>query len=171
MTFKYHTDKRTIITTAIYIVVLSIVGLLLYLMYVGGYFSAWFISVMIALIALMALSIPRKIVVDDKQMTIYCLLEMVEIPIEDIISVERVEPSESRWLIPLFGSRGFFGYYGYYLDLATLERVRVYCTEWQNLIEIVDIYDDRYIVSSRQADELIALLEERIEPHEIGEEE
>lgn len=157
--YKYKSNKKTIIATAIHFVVLSILAVLIGFMYVGGYFSAWFISLVVALITLMTLSIPRRIIVNDNFLTITCILEIVEIPTNEIASVSRVEAGNKSLIITLFGSIGFFGYYGYYIDLATFERVRLYATEWQNLVEIVDIYDDRYIVSCRQADELIEQIE------------
>lgn len=128
-------------------------------MYVGGFFSAWFISLVAALIALVVISIPRKIIVNDETLTIYCVLEIVELQIDEIAAIQKVENSECRWLFPIFGSKGFFGYFGYYIDFSTWERVRLYATEWQNLVEIIDIYDDRYYVSCREADELIEQIE------------
>ena len=43
--------------------------------------------------------------------------------------------------------------------LKTFEKVVVYASEWKNLVEIVDIYEQRYYVSCTQADELVALLQ------------
>ena len=82
-----------------------------------------------------------------------------EIPRMEIASVQRVDPRQMRWVVPLFGGYGFFGYYGYYFDLKTFEKVVVYASEWKNLVEIVDIYEQRYYVSCTQADELVALLQ------------
>lgn len=114
---------------------------------------------MVALFALMSLSIPRKIVVKKATVEILCLLDMTEIPRMEIASVQRVDPRQMRWVVPLFGGYGFFGYYGYYFDLKTFEKVVVYASEWKNLVEIVDIYEQRYYVSCTQADELVALLQ------------
>ncbi len=157
--YKYHSDRKTYITTAVCLaILLAISGVIIY-MYVGGFFSAWFISLVAALIALVVISIPRNIVVDNDTLTILCVLEVVEIPIDDIAAIQKVENSECRWLLPIFGSRGFFGYFGYYIDFSTWERVQFYATEWQNLVEIIDIYDDRYYVSCREADLLIEHIE------------
>ena len=95
----------------------------------------------------MSLSIPRKIVVKKATVEILCLLDMTEIPRMEIASVQRVDPRQMRWVVPLFGGYGFFGYYGYYFDLKTFEKVVVYASEWKNLVEIVDIYEQRYYVS------------------------
>ncbi len=157
--YKYHANRTTIWATVIYIALMVAAALFMWFMYVGGYFSAWLISLMAALTALMTLSIPRKIIVDNETVTIKCILELVEIPTNEIASIRKIETSECRWMLPLIGSRGFFGYYGYFFDLQTFDRVRFYATEWQNLVEIVDIYDDRYYVSCRQADELIEQVE------------
>ena len=43
--------------------------------------------------------------------------------------------------------------------MKTFEKVVVYASEWKNLVEIVDIYEQRYYVSCTQADELVALLQ------------
>ena len=75
-------------------------------------------------------------------MEILCLLDMTEIPRIEIASAGRVEPRQMRWVVPLLGSYGFF---------ETLQ-------EWKNLVEIVDIYEQRYYVSCADADELVALL-------------
>ena len=139
-----------------YILVLALIGLGLHSLYIGGYLSAWFVSLVVALFALMSLSIPRKIVVKKATVEILCLLDMTEIPRMEIASVQRVDP---RRVVPLFGGYGFFGYYGYYFDLKTFEKVVVYASEWKNLVEIVDIYEQRYYVSCTQADELVALLQ------------
>ena len=138
--FKYRFSRRTLYLSAFYILVLALIGLGLHSLYIGGYLSAWFVSLVVALFALMSLS-------------------MTEIPRMEIASVQRVDPRQMRWVVPLFGGYGFFGYYGYYFDLKTFEKVVVYASEWKNLVEIVDIYEQRYYVSCTQADELVALLQ------------
>ena len=156
--FKYRFNRKTLLLSVLYLVVLALAGAGLHRLYIGGYLSAWFLTLVGALVALMALSIPRKIVVKPATVEILCLLDMTEIPRIEIASVQRMEPRQMRWVIPLLGSYGFFGYYGYYLDLKSFERVIVYASEWRNLVEIVDIYEQRYYVSCTEADELIALL-------------
>ena len=112
--FKYRFSRRTLYLSAFYILVLALIGLGLHSLYIGGYLSAWFVSLVVALFALMSLSIPRKIVVKKATVEILCLLDMTEIPRMEIASVQRVDPRQMRWVVPLFGGYGFFGYYGYY---------------------------------------------------------
>lgn len=156
--FKYRFSHRTLSIGVLYLVVLGLVVAELRQLYVGGYLSAWFLSVVFACMALMALSIPRKIVVRDATLEILCLLDMTEIPRIEIASVRRVSRRQMRWFVPLFAGYGFFGYYGHFFNLRRFERVRIYASEWNHFVEITDIYEQRYYVSCDRADELIAAL-------------
>lgn len=160
-TFRYRCDRRTLYWTLVYVVVYIGLGFGLYYLYEGDYLSAWFTSCVGALLVLMALSIPRKIVIDDAKLEVRCLLDLTELPRAEIASVRKVERQEMRWVIPLFGGCGFFGYYGHYLDLKNFERLRIYASEWRNLVEITDIYEERLWVSCSEPEQLIALLEQK----------
>ncbi len=156
--YKYRFSRRTIYVSIVYLAVFALLGWALYHLYEGGYLSAWFTSFIVALIALMALSIPRKIVVMDDRVEIRCLLDITEIRRSEIASVRRVENRRMKWFFPIFGGYGFFGYYGHFLDLRRLDRVRIYASEWRNFVEITDIYEDRLYVSCTDADRLVAEL-------------
>ena len=156
--YKYRFDRRTIYWTMTYFVIFVLLGAGLYYLYEGGYLSAWFTSFIVALIALMALSIPRRIVITQEQIEVRCLLDITEIPRSEIASVRRVDARGMKWFLPLFGSCGFFGYYGHFIDLRRLERVRIYASEWRNFVEITDIYEERLYVSCADADRLVAEL-------------
>ena len=156
--YTYRFSRRTIYVSIIYLAIFALLGWALYHLYEGGYLSAWFTSFIVALVALMALSIPRKIVVSDDRVEIRCLLDITEIRRDEIASVRRVEKRRMKWMIPIFGGYGFFGYYGHFLDLRRLDRVRIYASEWRNFVEITDIYEDRLYVSCTDADRLVAEL-------------
>lgn len=156
--YKFRFSRRVFYWSLIHLLLFTLLAGTLYLLYEGGYLSAWFTSCVVALLALMALSIPRKILVDDRKISIHCLLDMTEIPREEIASVRRVETDEMKGLIPVFGGCGFFGYYGHFFDLKEFEKVKIYATEWNHFVEIVDIYDDRYYVSCAEADKLVEQL-------------
>ena len=156
--YKYRFDRRTIYWTLVYLVVFILLGGLLYHLYEGGYLSAWVTSFIVALIALMSLSIPRRIVVSDKTVEIRCLLDITEIRRDEIASVRRVDARRMQWFVPIFGGCGFFGYYGHFIDLRRFDRVRLYASEWRNFVEITDIYEDRLYVSCADADRLVAEL-------------
>ena len=58
------------------------------------------------------------------------------------------------WL-SFLGAAGFFGYYGKFFNLKEFEIITIYASEWDNFVEITDIYDSRTYVSCREADNLI----------------
>ena len=153
--YKYSFSRHTLSLTALYIVIFLVLGVGLYYLYEGGYLSAWFFSFIVALIALMSLSIPRRIVVTDEKVEVRCLLDITEIRRDEIASVRRVDPRRMKWFFPVFGGCGFFGYYGHFLDLRRFERVKLYASEWKNFVEITDIYEDRLYVSCSDAGRLV----------------
>lgn len=156
--YKYRFDRRTLYWTLVYLIVFALLGGGLYYLYEGGYLSAWFTSFIVALIALMALSVPRKIVVTDDSVQVRCLLDITEIQRSEIASVRRVEPKGMKWIVPLFGGCGFFGYYGHFYDLRGFTRVKVYATQWRSFVEIVTVCEDRLYLSGIDADRLVAEL-------------
>ncbi|MEG2614238.1 MAG: PH domain-containing protein [Alistipes sp.] len=164
--YKYRFGRRTLYLTMIYIAVFVLLVFVLLFLYEGGYLSAWFTSFIVALVALLSLSIPRKIVVTDKKIEIRCLLDITEIQRSDIASVRRVKPREMKGIVPLFGGYGFFGYYGHYLDLKCLDHVRIYASEWRNFVEITDIYEERLYVSCSHPDRLVEELTHPATPSE-----
>ena len=119
--FEYKTDRITIIRTALLCVVSVVIAVALFFLYRGGYLSAWFSSVIIAIVALMTLSIPRRIVVLDHTIEIQCISDITEINLREIASVRRADRRRMRWIVPLFGGIGFFGYYGKYFDLKEFD--------------------------------------------------
>jgi hypothetical protein len=122
------------------------------------YLRAWLISIFLAVTLLYVLSIPRYISLADGILEIHCVVELTRIAVEDIQSIRKITPSEIRPLL-LLGSYGFFGYYGYFADLYRYETLKVYATEWQNLILIQDIYETRYLISCQNPEKLIKQIE------------
>ena len=154
-TYKYRFDRRTLYSTAIGLVLFAALGAGLYRLYEGGYLSAWFTSFVVAVIALMALSIPRHIVLTDSTVEVRCLLDITELRRDEIASVRRVDTRRMKWIVPVFGSYGFFGYYGHFFDLKQFKHVRLYASEWRDFVEITDLYEERLYVSCRDADRLV----------------
>lgn len=160
--FKYHIDRRTIVYTILTFMVFISVAAALLLLYAGGFFSAWFISLVLAMIALMVLSVPRKVVVTDEALEIRCVSDITVIEVREIASVRLLPKEQVRGVIPIFGAVGFFGYYGKFFDFKELETFTIYASEWNNFVEITDIYDYRTIVSCREGEALVRAIEERI---------
>ncbi|MFI3249197.1 MAG: PH domain-containing protein [Rikenellaceae bacterium] len=159
--YNFNFGRHIYYWTILYIVVVTLLGAALYKLYDGGFLSAWFASFVMALLLLMALSIPRKIIIDDRRFAIHSLLDLTVIDIDQISSISKISPRQLRWTIPIFGSYGFFGYFGHYFDLRNFRRVKIYASEWRYLVEIIDAYDDYYYVSCRKRDKLIAELREK----------
>jgi hypothetical protein len=153
--FNFTFNRRAKIHTVVTFIVVVIIAAILYRLYTGGFFSAWFISVVAALAALMILSIPRRIVLLDDRLEIQCVCDITEIEFREIASIRKVSRKDMRWVVRIFGSAGFFGYYGKFFDFKEVDIVTVYASEWDNFIEICDIYDSRTYVSCREADALI----------------
>lgn len=153
--FNYNFNRRTKIHTAITLLLVAIIAAVLYYLYTGGFFSAWFISVVLALVALMVLSIPRRVVLLDNRLEIQCISDITEFDIQEIASLRKVSNKEMRWIIRIFGSAGFFGYYGKFFDIKEFDIVNIYASEWDNFVEITDIYDTRTYISCREADNFI----------------
>ncbi|MFI3302793.1 MAG: PH domain-containing protein [Rikenellaceae bacterium] len=159
--YKFKFSNRVIYFGLLHIAFCVLFAYLLYILYEGGYHSVWFVTFVLALIALLIFSIPRRMVVTPKQLKIFCVLELTEINIADIVKVRKVNPRSMKWLMPMFASYGFFGYYGIFFDWRHAERIKMYTTEWQNIVEIVDIYEDRYYISCRHSDIFVKDIQRR----------
>ncbi|MBO7342424.1 MAG: hypothetical protein J6U45_00105 [Alistipes sp.] len=159
--FRYHFDRRTIIVSILALVLCAGGAVLLYMLYMGGFFSAWFVSFVMAIFALMILSIPQRIILLDNKLEIQCVFDITEIDLQEISRIRKVSNRRLRWTMLLFGSSGFCGYYGKFFDLKEFEVITIYSSEWNNFVEITDIYDSRIYVSCRDADELIAAVRSR----------
>lgn len=160
--YRYRPDRKTVYRTVMHLVVFAALAVVLLYVYDGGYILAWFISIMVAVIGLMILSIPRKIVFNDTGAEIVCISDFTEIPYMDIVSARVVTDKEMRFFVPLFASAGFFGYYGYFLNLRKMDPVKIYASSWSGFVEITDIYEDKYYVSCDRGEEMVAIIAERI---------
>lgn len=159
--YEYRPDRKTVYRTAMHLVVFAVLTVVLLHVYDGGYILAWFISIMVAVIGLMILSIPRKIVLNDEGLEIRCISDFTEIPYTDIVSAKIASEKEMRCFLPLFASIGFFGYYGYFLNLRKMDLVKMYASSWSDFVEITDIYEDKYYVSCDRGEEMVAIIAER----------
>ncbi len=145
--FKVTHDKRSRRTTAAVITVAAGIAVAIGILFPGSYTLAWYLSIVLALALLAVLTIPRCVKVGDEAVEVRCVMELREIRLRDIADVSVLGRGQTRRLVPLFASCGFFGYYGSYLDLATFDTVSVYAREWGHLVAVDDIYEKRYIIS------------------------
>lgn len=162
--YKYTTDNKTRYRTAIHFFIFAAIAATLLILVDGGYYLAWFISIVVAVIALMVLSIPRYITLDDTGLDICCISDYTHIPYSEIAAIRSVDTEEMKFILPLFAASGFFGYYGNFLDLKAMDFVTIYATKWDNFVEITDIYEDKYYISCDQSEELIEKVLKYVSP-------
>lgn len=167
--YKYRLGRGVLWSSALYIALFIGLAVALALIYQGGYISAWFISLILAVLALMSLSTPRKVTLADDGVEIHCVSDYSFIEYEDIASVRKVSNREMSLCIPIFGAIGFFGHYGRFLNLHNMEIVHIYASRWGKFVEITDIDNDKYYISCEDADDLIEQIEEVIHPHDTRE--
>ena len=87
--YRFHTNRYVMIFSVI-IILLGVLGVwVLYELYTGGFVSAWFTSVIVAVALLMLLSVPRRIVLLNNTLEIQCISDITEIPLDEIEQKER----------------------------------------------------------------------------------
>ena len=153
--YKYTTDHKTKYRTMAHFVLFAAIIAALLILVDGGYILAWFISIVIAVVALMALSIPRRIILSEDGVEICCISDYTHIPYKEIASIRAVSEEEMKFIMPIFAASGFFGYYGSFIDFKSWDFVKIYASKWSNFVEITDIYEDKYYISCDKGDVLI----------------
>lgn len=167
--YKYRLGRRVPYTSALYLILIAGLGVLLALIYEGGYISAWFISLILAVVALMVLSIPRRVVVDEEGIEIQCVTDDTTLLYNNIAHIRKVEKREMNGCIPVFGAVGFFGHYGRFLNLETMEFVHIYASRWGKFVEITDNDGNKYYISCEERDDIVNRVNSYIKPHDTQE--
>ena len=160
--YKYTIDNTTKYRTMIHFLLFIAVAVALFIFFDGGYILAWFISIMVAIIALMALSVPRQVIVNESGIDICCVSDYTFIPYNEIASIRVVENSEMKFVIPIFAGVGFFGYYGCFLNLKGMDFIRIYASKWSGFVEITDIYEDKYYISCDNESDLVSKVQKQL---------
>lgn len=154
-TFRFRGDRRTRrLTRAVGAAVAAVLAAAA-LFSRSGYFSIWFALFVLLVLALAALSIPRKVVVTDRALEIRCTVELTVIPLQDVASIRRMEPGEMRFTFPVLAGYGFFGYYGWFYNFGEMSFFKVYAARWRDFVRIEDIYEEVYVVDCADPDALI----------------
>jgi hypothetical protein len=164
--YKYRLGRRVLYISILYLLAAAAIATLLAFLFQGGYISAWFISLIVAVVALMMLSIPRRVVVDDEGIEIQCIAEDTTLSYDDIVKICKVEKRDMRACIPIFGATGFFGHYGRFFNLRTMELVHIYASRWGKFVEISDIYGNKYYISCEERDDMVERVEELLKRHD-----
>lgn len=145
--YKYRPGRYVKYISALHIVAFVALAVVLTIIFRGGYVTAWSIMLILAVVSLMTLSIPRRIVLDEEGLEIQCITEDTSFTYDEIVDIRAVKRREISIIIPLFGSIGFFGYYGRFFNFGTMESIYIYASHWGNFVEITDVYGDKYYLS------------------------
>jgi hypothetical protein len=156
--YRYRLDRRGRRITAVVTTLLVTAFVAFHFVWGANYLPAWMLFLLLCVVLLYILSIPRYVSLDDTSIDIHCIVDLTRIHLEDVELIRRIEPDEFRRLWPLLGSYGFWGYFGYYFSFREWNLYKVYASERKNLVLIEDIYEDTFIISCEQADELITLV-------------
>lgn len=98
------------------------------------------------------LTMPRYLLLDDKSIVITHPIGQSVILKSDVIEVRAIERSDLRGSLRLFGSGGFFGWFGIFRN-SKFGVYRIYCGQLENLYHIKTLTKS-YIISSSTPIEL-----------------
>ena len=154
-------DSRSRYITSAVVLLAALGVAAMYFLSAGDYLPAWSLFFMLTLGTLCGLSIPRFVRVGESAVEIHCIVEITELPYDMIRSV-RIRSGRSR-VVPLLASFGFFGYFGFYLDLDNWDIVRVYGGSMRSLVEIEDIFERRYAVGVSDPQAFVEALGRHVE--------
>ena len=146
---KTHCEKFTIGRMG------TVISILLSALLVYGAIAIWYagmtaVIVTYTVFGLLAiwvlLTMPRYLLVDDKSIVITHPIGQTVILKSDITEISAVERSDIRGSLRLFGSGGFFGWFGIFRN-SKFGTYRLYCGQLENLYHIKTLTKN-YIISS-----------------------
>ena len=146
---KTHCEKFTVGRMG------TVTSILLTALFVYGAIAVWsagLVAVIVTYIIFgivavwVLLTMPRYLVIDDKSIVITHPIGQTVILKSDIIEVRAADRFELQGSIRLFGSGGFFGWFGTFRN-SKLGVYRIYCGQLENLY-LVKTLTRKYIISS-----------------------
>ena len=146
---KTHCEKFTVgrmgTVTSILLIALLVYGAIA--VWSAGLTAVIVTYIIFGIVAIwVLLTMPRYLLLDDKSIVITHPIGQTVILKSDIIEVRAVERSDIRGSIRLFGSGGFFGWFGIFRN-NKFGTYRLYCGQLENLY-IVKTLTRKYIISS-----------------------
>ena len=146
---KTHCEKFTIGRMG------TVISILLSALLVYGAIAIWYagmtaVIVTYTVFGLLAiwvlLTMPRYLLVDDKSIVITHPIGQTVILKSDITEIRAIERNDIRGSLRLFGSGGFFGWFGIFRN-SKFGTYRLYCGQLENLY-LVKTTTKKYIISS-----------------------
>ena len=98
------------------------------------------------------LTMPRYLIVQNGLLIITHPIGRTVIEKSDVVKIEAIDRSELRGSLRLFGSGGFFGWFGIFRN-SKLGTYRIYCGQLENLY-LVKTQTKSYVISSTKPIEL-----------------
>ena len=98
------------------------------------------------------LTMPRYLIVQNGLLIITHPIGRTVIEKSDVVKIEAIDRSELRGSLRLFGSGGFFGWFGIFRN-SKLGTYRIYCGQLENLY-FVKTQTKSYVISSTKPIEL-----------------
>lgn len=98
------------------------------------------------------LTMPRYLIVQNGLLIITHPIGRTVIEKSDVVKIEAIDRSELRGSLRLFGSGGFFGWFGIFCN-SKLGTYRIYCGQLENLY-LVKTQTKSYVISSTKPIEL-----------------
>ena len=152
---KIHCEKFTVgrmgTVTSILLIALLVYGAIA--VWNAGLTAVIVTYIIFGIVAIwVLLTMPRYLLLDDKSIVITHPIGQTVILKSDIIEVRAVERSDIRGSIRLFGSGGFFGWFGIFRN-SKFGTYRLYCGQLENLY-LVKTLTKKYIISSSKPIEL-----------------
>ena len=152
---KTHCEKFTVgrmgTVTSILLIALLVYGAIA--VWSAGLTAVIVTYIIFGIVAIwVLLTMPRYLLLDDKSIVITHPIGQTVILKSDIIEVRAVDRSELLGSIRLFGSGGFFGWFGIFRN-NKFGTYRLYCGQLENLY-LVNTTTKKYIISSSKPIEL-----------------
>lgn len=146
---KTHCEKFTVgrmgTVTSILLIALLVYGAIA--VWSAGLTAVIVTYIIFGIVAIwVLLTMPRYLLLDDKSIVITHPIGQSVILKSDIIEVRAIERSDIRGSIRLFGSGGFFGWFGIFRN-NKFGTYRLYCGQLENLY-LVKTLTRKYIISS-----------------------
>ncbi len=128
----------------------------------GNYLSGWLIFTASAVLLLIGLSAPHSIVVSNRNIILHGYIDMIQIPLEDVIEINAIPLEKHKNYFPIFWSFGFLGIYGFYYSFKNKQSYRIYTTRKKNWVQITTA-NQRYIINVKNPEAFVNVVHETTE--------
>lgn len=157
--YRYGMNRRTALATATYLTVTALAAFILAWELDGWYIAVWFLLIAASLLGIAVISAPKRCRITDTAFEIDTLAGRTELKFSEIESVER---TETKFLLPIWASIGFIGYFGLYFNPSRLKPERMYSTRWSPAFRITMASGNVYRIGFDGDFEVMETIEKQI---------